>query len=140
MTKDLDSIYLEPKDSAEVDSIDKAVEAPKMIDLIMNGAKDYKGFKDGEKLSKIHVCSILQAGRDNVQMGELYDEIAAEKEALKAIHPCEYTTLTKFREALEAVSVYIPVATWIDKLKVVYGCETWTAILAWCQANYGQEV
>jgi len=137
--------YVYPAVKAEepvYNAVDKDAIGTAIIDLIERGALNYKGFPDGARLPKIHVCSIICSilGCKPSDVKEVYEEIKAEKRALEAIHPCEFTTLTSFRTALEAVSHYITVETWIDKLKTQYGVGTWTAMQEWCAVNYNKEV
>jgi len=138
----MDYIYpVENEAPVEYNTVDKDAIGTALVDLIERGALNYKGFPDGARLSKIHVCSIICSilGCKPSDVKEVYEEIKAEKQALQAIHPCKFSTLTSFREALEAVSHYITVATWIDRLKAQYGVSTWTAITEWCAVNYNQE-
>ena len=134
----MDYTYPVPKPEPVVyDEIDKAVIAPLIIELVNRGALNYSGFEDGARLPKIHVCSIICANQnlDPKDVSGLYDEIEAEKKALEAISPCSFTTLAKFKTALTAVSVYISVNTWVDKLKTKYGVSTWAEIMSWCAVN-----
>ena len=84
----MDYIYLKSKaESASYAVVVKAEVAPMMVELIERGALNYKGFKDGARLSKIHVCSIICANQDYnpVDVSELYDEIEAEKKAMASV-------------------------------------------------------
>ena len=129
----MDYVYPEAKEvKAESSAIDKAVVAEAMIEIIERGALNYKGFPDGARLSKIHVCSLICASFDYglQDVMDVYDEIEAEKKALEAVSPRDYTTQAKFVAAIEAVTNYIPDAVWFTKLKLKYGVTTWTALKA----------
>ena len=139
----MDYVYpTESADPVEADTFDKAIESVNMIALIESGAPaDYSGFNEGERLDKIHVCSIILAGRNcSKEASDLYDEIEAEKKALEAIHPCEFTTVASFKTALGEVSNYITVNTWVAKLQLKFSCDTWAEMQTWCSTNYNQEI
>ena len=127
----MDYIYLKAKVApVEYSPIDKEVVATAVIDLVERGASNYSGFKDGARLSKIHVCSIICANQDYnpVDVSELYDEIEAEKKAMASVRIADCSTQTAYVAELDKVSENLDSAKWLAGVKLDAGVTTWTAL------------
>ena len=136
-------VYPYVPEGPEIDVIpDEDAFAATMVALREDGAPaGYKGFEEGDDLTRPHVIGIALAGLNAViRANEIYDAIEQERGAMNAIHPCEYATMTAFKADLTVQSYYLDVDMWVDRLKVVYDVSTWAEMLEWCAANYGQEI
>jgi len=127
----MDYIYLKAKVApVEYSPIDKEVVATAVIDLVERGASNYSGFKDGARLPKIHVCSIICANfnYDPQDVGDVYDEIKAEKQAMASVKIADCSTQTAYVAELDKVSENLDSAKWLAGVKLDAGVTTWTAL------------
>ena len=126
----MDYIYPRAKEGIEKDVIDKKVDAPAMVALIEGGAPaGYSGFKEGDRLSKVDVCSIIQSGRNcSREMADLYDEIEDEKKAMAGVRISNIATQTAYVAELDKVKNHLDSAKWLAGVKAEANVSTWTAL------------
>lgn len=127
----MDFVYLKPApEKAEYLELDKVAAAPGMIALIERGALDYKGFEDGARLSKIHVCSIFCANfnYDPAEVSALYDEIEAETKAMASVSIAKASTQTAYVAELDKVKTHLDSAKYLAGVKLSADVSTWTAL------------
>lgn len=127
----MDYVYPKPKpESNSYDEFDKKVIAPLIIDLVERGALNYKGFKDGARLPKIDVCSII-CSVQNVDPGKvasLYDEIEAETKAMASVSIAKVSTQTAYVAELDKVKKSLDSAKYLAGVKLANEVSTWTAL------------
>ena len=129
----MDYVYLKAKPEAtSYDAFDKKVVAPLIIDLVERGALNYSGFKDGDRLPKIHVCAIVCSVQnvDPKEVSNLYDEIEAEKKSMASVKIADCSTQTAYVAELDKVKTHLDSAKYLAGVKLNSDCTTWTALKA----------